>query len=84
MRRGRHRIARKPGAKHAPKEDKRLAKLSPHAVAAIRLLLFTGYRLGEILRLRWVDIDLFGVLAIQEQALGNDWHDSISGEFFHE
>ena len=29
----------------------------PQAIAAIRLLLFTGCRLNEILRLRWEDID---------------------------
>jgi len=32
-------------------------KVSPHAAAALRLLLFTGCRLNEILRLRWMDID---------------------------
>ena len=48
----------KRGTKHAPKEANRLAKLSPHATAAIRLLLFTGCRLREILRLRWSDVDL--------------------------
>ena len=31
---------------------------SPHAVAAFRLLLLTGARLGEILNLRWEDVDL--------------------------
>ncbi len=31
---------------------------SPHAVAAIRLLILTGCRLREILRLRWQDVDL--------------------------
>jgi hypothetical protein len=35
----------KPGAKHAPKEANRAAKLWPHATAAIRLL-FTGCRLS--------------------------------------
>ncbi len=29
-----------------------------HAIAAIRLLMFTGCRLREILRLRWQDVDL--------------------------
>jgi integrase len=27
--------------------------VSPHAVAAIKLLIFTGARLGEVLGLRW-------------------------------
>lgn len=30
---------------------------NPHAIAAIRLLLLTGCRLGEILELRWPHID---------------------------
>jgi integrase len=46
------------GANHAPKEANRFARLSPHATAAIRLLLFTGCRLREILKLRWSDVDL--------------------------
>jgi len=33
-------------------------KVSTHAAAAIRLLLFTGCRTGEILKLRWSDLDL--------------------------
>ena len=32
-------------AKHTPKKDRRFTRLSPHAVAAVRLLLFTGCRL---------------------------------------
>ena len=46
----------KPTAKHAPKGD-RLTVVSPYATAAIRLLLFTGCRLREILDLRWADVD---------------------------
>jgi integrase len=61
----------KPGAKHAPKEGKRLTKISPHAAAAIRLLLFTGCRLGEILRLRWADVDLErGLLFLPDSKTG--------------
>ena len=48
----------RPTAKHAPAEENRRVRLSPHAVAAIRLLLFTGCRLREILGLRWQDADL--------------------------
>ena len=33
---------------------------SPHVTAAIRLLLFTGARRGEILGLRWSDVDFAG------------------------
>src|SRR5664279_21457 len=43
----------KPGAKHAPKPENRLRKLDPFAVGAIRLLLFTGCRLREILHAKW-------------------------------
>jgi integrase len=45
------------------RSDKRAPKgpptttLSPYAVAAIRLLLFTGARRQEILRLRWSEVD---------------------------
>lgn len=47
----------KPTAKHAPKEGNRRVVLSPYATAAIRLLLFTGARLREILHLRWDHVD---------------------------
>lgn len=61
----------KAGAKHAPRKEKRLAKLSPHATAAIRLLLFTGCRLREILGLRWLDVDLErGVLFLPDSKTG--------------
>jgi len=61
----------KPGAKHAPKVASRLAKLSPHATAAIRLLLFTGCRLREILKLRWSDVDLErGLLFLSDSKTG--------------
>jgi integrase len=39
----------KPKAKHAPKAAKRFTKINPFAAAALRLLLFTGCRLREIL-----------------------------------
>ena len=44
-------------AKHLPKPAKRLVVFSPYVTAAIRLLLFTGCRLREILHLRWNEID---------------------------
>lgn len=47
----------KPTAKHIPKTE-RITRLSPFAAAAIRLLLFTGCRLREILDLHWSDVDL--------------------------
>jgi integrase len=46
-----------PTAKHTPKTE-RITQLSPFAGAAIRLLLFTGRRLREILHLRWTDVDI--------------------------
>jgi integrase len=44
-------------SKHRPKKggDQREV-VSPHAVAAIRLLLFTGCRVREVLNMRWRDI----------------------------
>jgi integrase len=36
------------------------ATASPSSIAAIRLLLFTGCRLSEILTLRWQEVDLVG------------------------
>lgn len=46
----------KPTAKHVPK-DKRSTRIAPSAAAALRLLLFTGCRLREILHLRWEYVD---------------------------
>lgn len=47
----------KPTAKHAPKEANRRTVIGPHAAAALRLLIFTGARLREILHLKWDQID---------------------------
>jgi integrase len=47
----------RPTAKHAPKPENRRVRLPPEATAAIRLLLFTGCRLREILHLRWAEVD---------------------------
>jgi len=44
-------------AKHAPKPENRLTKIDQHAAAALRLLLFTGCRLREILDWRWKEYD---------------------------
>jgi integrase len=46
----------RPNAKHVPKE-KRFTRIGPYAAAALRVLLFTGCRLREILHLRWEHID---------------------------
>jgi integrase len=48
----------KPTAKHARKEGNRRTIVGPHAAAALRLLIFTGARLREILHLKWDHIDL--------------------------
>ena len=44
-------------AKHVPKA-KRSTSIAPAAAAAVRLLLFTGCRLREILHLRWENVDI--------------------------
>jgi integrase len=46
----------RPNAKHVP-TAKRFTKIAPSAAAALRLLLFTGCRLREILHLRWEHVD---------------------------
>jgi Arm DNA-binding domain/Phage integrase, N-terminal SAM-like domain len=50
--------ATKPTAKHAPKEANRRTVVDPFAAAAIRLLILTGARLREILKLQWQHVDL--------------------------
>lgn len=46
-----------PTAKHVPKA-KRFTRIERSAAAALRLLLFTGCRLREILHLRWEHVDI--------------------------
>jgi integrase len=46
-----------PTAKHVPKAM-RFTRIAPSAAAALRLLLFTGCRLREILHLRWDHVDI--------------------------
>ncbi|AMN45019.1 site-specific integrase [Rhodoplanes sp. Z2-YC6860] len=59
-----------PNAKHVPKE-RRLTKISPPAAAALRLLLFTGCRLREILNLKWDYFDADrGVLFLPDSKTG--------------
>jgi integrase len=58
-------------AKHAPKPENRVTKISPFAAAAIRLLLLTGARLREILDLRWSEVDLQrGLLLLPDSKTG--------------
>ena len=46
-----------PQSKHGAKAENRRTKADPYAVAAIRLLIFTGARLREILHARWSEVD---------------------------
>jgi integrase len=58
-------------AKHSPRPEHRLTKLSPHVTAAIRLLLFTGCRLREILHLKWAHVDFErGMLFLPDSKTG--------------
>jgi integrase len=61
----------KPKAKHAAKEENRRTVADPFAVAAIRLLIFTGARLREILHARWQYVDLErGIIHLQDSKTG--------------
>jgi len=57
--------------KHAPREENRRVRFDQFAIAAIRLLLFTGCRLREILHLRWREVDLEnGLLHLPDSKTG--------------
>jgi integrase len=61
----------KPKARHLPKPRNRFTKIGLFAAAAIRLLLFTGCRLREILHLKWEHVDLErGLLFLPESKTG--------------
>jgi integrase len=61
----------KPAAKHAPKEANRRTVIDPFAAAAIRLLILTGARLREILKLEWQHVDLErGLLLLPDSKTG--------------
>jgi integrase len=61
----------KPNAKHLPKKKNRFTRISPYATAAIRLLLFTGCRLREILDLKWKHVDIErGLLFLPDSKTG--------------
>lgn len=46
-------------------------KVSPHAVAALRLLILTGARLNEILTLKWDEVDFqYGALRLSDSKTG--------------
>jgi integrase len=62
---------RKPKAKHLPMAKNRFTKIGPFGAAAIRLLLFTGCRLREILHLKWEHVDLErGLLFLADSKTG--------------
>jgi integrase len=57
--------------KHAPKEQNRRTRIDQHAAAALRLLLFTGARLREILKLEWTHYDASrGILFLPDSKTG--------------
>jgi integrase len=57
--------------KHAPKAENRFTKIDPGAAAALRLLIFTGARLREILNLEWQFVDLDrGLLRLRDSKTG--------------
>ena len=61
----------KPSAKHLPKPANRFSRINPFAAAAIRLLMFTGCRLREVLNLRWENVDLErGLLFLPDSKTG--------------
>jgi len=61
----------KSNAKHLPISERRFTKINPFAGAALRLLLFTGCRLREILNLRWEHVDLErGLLFLSDSKSG--------------
>jgi integrase len=59
-------------SKHAPKKpENRVTIIGPHAAAALRLLIFTGARLREILDLKWDHVDLQrGLLFLPDSKTG--------------
>lgn len=61
-----------PTSKHRPKMAATAREvISPHAIAAIRLLMLTGCRLREILDLRWSQVDLkAGLLDLSDSKTG--------------
>ncbi|WP_199699201.1 site-specific integrase [Oleomonas cavernae] len=62
----------KPASKHArQRPETRRTIISRHAAAALRLLIFTGARLREILRLKWSEVDLQrGLLFLPDSKTG--------------
>jgi integrase len=58
------------GSKYVPKERRRTI-MDPHAAGAIRLLIFTGARLREILDARWQEVDFErGLIHLRDSKTG--------------
>jgi integrase len=58
-------------SKHLPKEPNQRTVLDPYAVGAIRLLIFTGARLGEVLQAQWDQLDTErGILFLPDSKTG--------------
>lgn len=58
-------------SKHARKLENQVTNIGPHAAAALRLLIFTGARLREILDLRWEHVDFDrGLLFLPDSKTG--------------
>jgi integrase len=58
-------------SKHGRKRENRITNIGPHAAAALRLLIFTGARLREMLDLRWDHVDLQrGLLLLPDSKTG--------------
>lgn len=63
--------ATNPNSKHVSRPENRFTALDRYAAAAIRLLLLTGARRGEILSLKWESVDLErGVLHLADSKTG--------------
>jgi site-specific recombinase XerD len=61
----------KPTARHAPKKENRRTVIDRYAAAAIRLLILTGARLREILKLAWSHVDFDrGLLLLPDSKTG--------------
>lgn len=58
--------------KHRPKKAENQREIiAPHAIAAIRLLILTGCRLSEILKLKWSNVDFDrGLLDLSDSKTG--------------
>lgn len=58
-------------SKHVAGTEFRFTKIDPDAAAALRLLIFTGARLREILNLTWQEVDLErGLLRLRDSKTG--------------